>query len=79
MNAQTELGMHGGTALKAFKLNGEEIRRGDNITAEMLEGLSLRQIRSFEGAGLIKYFTQATKTEQRVTVKSNRRRKKKEV
>lgn len=78
MNTQTELGMHGGTALKAFKLNGEEIRRGDNITAEMLEGLSPRQIRSFEGAGLVKYFTQAAKTE-RVTVKSKRRRKKKEV
>lgn len=78
MNAQTELGMHGGTALKAFKLKGEAIRRGDSITAEMLNGLSPRQIRSFEGAGLVKYFTKAS-DETQVLVKPKLKRKKRRV
>lgn len=74
MNAQTELGMHGGTALKAFKLKGETIRRGDSVTAEMLEGLSPRQIRSFEGAGLVKYFTKAS-DEPKKTAKPKRKKR----
>ena len=62
MSNLAELGAHGGTALRAFKLNGQEIRRGDDVTAEMLDGLSPRQIRSFAGSGLVKYFTKASDT-----------------
>lgn len=52
--------MHGGTAQRAFKLKGEDVRHGDPITAEMLEGLSPRHIRALEGSGLVKYFNKAS-------------------
>lgn len=76
MNSQDEVGTHGGVAQRAFMLRGRPMVRGDNVTSEMLEGLSPRQIRSFEGAGLVKYYTQAPK-EDRVAVRPKKHRRKK--
>lgn len=71
-----ELGMHGGTAQRAFKLKGEDVRHGDPITAEMLEGLSPRHIRALEGSGLVKYFNKAS-DDSSMPVKSKRKKKSK--
>lgn len=70
------VGMHGGVAQRAFMLRGQSIVRGDNVTSEMLEGLSPRQIRSFENAGLVKYYTKAP-TVERVAAKPKLKRRRK--
>ena len=71
------VGMHGGVAQRAFMLRGQSIVRGDNVTSEMLEGLSPRQIRSVENAGLVKFYTKAPAVERGTAKPKLKRRRKK--
>ena len=55
----TELGAYGGVARRAFKLKDVGVKAGDPVTVEMLEGLSLRHIKSLGGSGLVEFYNQA--------------------
>ena len=57
----TELGAYGGVARRAFKLKDVDVKAGDPVTVEMLEGLSLRHIKSLGGSGFVEFYNQASK------------------
>ena len=73
---EAELGIYGGVANRAFKLNGKEIRRGDELTPEDLSGLELRQVRAL-GAHYVTFYNKAKDAEAAKAVEPKRKAKRK--
>lgn len=65
-----ELGVYGGVATRAFKLQGKTYQRGDSVPAKAALGVNLRQRRALQGAGYVTYFNNGSEGSMVVKRKS---------